>query len=280
MLAAPKKVKNMKKIPFVKMNGAGNDFVIIDQRQQQHNLTKNDIINICDRKIIGCDQLILISNSKNADCFMSIYNKDGSQSATCGNATRCVASIILNENKNSQKILIETLAGNLECWNHNSKMISVKMGIPKFNWQEIPLSKESNTQGLDILGYKFYCVNIGNPHAVAFFQKTISNNDLYEIGPKIENHQFFPEKTNVEFAVIKSDKLIEAKVWERGSGETKACGSGACAIAVTAIKNDFIKNNEVEIKFPGGSTFINWDKKNSVIMTGYYDREFNGNYEV
>lgn len=272
----------MAKIPFLKMNGVGNDFVIIDERQQSYNLSCQNIINICDRKNgIGCDQLVIIQNSAEANCFMAIYNQDGSRSATCGNATRCVAAIIFDEDKNLDQISIATLAGSLECWKSSQNMISVRMGIPEFSWSKIPLSKAIDTQNLEIFDYKFYCVNVGNPHAVTFLTKMINDDEFLKIGPQIENHQLFPEKINVEFAVIKSDSKITARVWERGSGETKACGSGACAIAITAIKNNFVNKNEIEIEFPGGSTFIKWpNDQESVIMTGTYIKEFSGYYEL
>lgn len=246
------------------MSGVGNDFVIFDARQEQINLTSTAIQKICNRKNIGCDQLIIIKNSDKADCLMDIYNSDGSKSATCGNATRCVASLIMEEKKSS-KITIETAVKILNC-EILGEEISVEMGVPIF---------EKNSFYFDDL--KFYCVNMGNPHAVSFVDEIPIDEDFFRIGVAIESHPFFPNKTNVEFAKIISDQLIEVRVFERGAGETLACGSGACAVAAAAIKNNLVKSNKVTIRFKGGDLLIEWNGDNQdLIMVGGYNKIFSG----
>lgn len=265
------------------MSGAGNDFIIFDSRNQKINLSKAKITELSDRKNIGCDQLIILRDDAKADCFMEIFNSDGSISGACGNATRCVASILMNltpspsgivsENKN--KVIIRTTADILECWAPNSDEISVNMGIPGLKWQEIPLLEENNSENVSLHGYNFFCVNMGNPHAVTFIKEPLSDETFFEIGPRVETDPLFPEKTNVEFARIISEDLIEVRVWERGAGETLACGTGACAVGVSAIKQSLVSSDKVITKFKGGNLVIHWPylsegKKAKVTMTGGY----------
>lgn len=256
-------------IPYVKMSGAGNDFIIFDARTNPVNLSPEQITIISSRKNIGCDQLIIIKNSSAANCLMEIYNSDGSLSGACGNATRCVASILMAEG-NLQEVIIKTASNILKCWK-NGELISVNMGRPKFSWQEIPLAYETNTQEISLHGFQFSCLNIGNPHAVTFIKKPLTDKEFTDIGPKVENDLIFLEKTNVEFAQILSDDLIEVRVWERGAGETLACGSGACAVAILAIKNNLVKSKEITTRFKGGDLIIEWNGE-SVVMTGDYEK--------
>ena len=257
-------------LQFLKMNGAGNDFIIFDARVSKIKLSDLYIQKLCNRKNIGCDQLVVIKNSSRAECFIEIYNQDGSESAVCGNATRCVAAIIMEE-KNSAAIVIETAAGLLNCWRHNDHYISsennisVEMRAPIF---------EKNFLFNDL---EFFCVDMGNPHAVIFVDYMPSDADFFELAPAIENHPFFLHKTNVEFAKIISDKTIEVRVWERGTGETLACGSGACAVVAAAIKNNLIKNDKIITRFKGGDLTIEWTgDKVPIIMTGGYKKIFIG----
>ena len=283
-----------RKISFVKMSGAGNDFVIFDARKRTIHFSNEQIKKICDRKNIGCDQLIVIKNSntktessKETDGFktaaMEIYNPDGSVSGACGNATRCVASILLLEQKTSQ-IKIKTAAGILNCWqlaNLDDELISVNMGVPAFDWQKIPLALQTDSQKVQLFGLEFSCVNVGNPHAVAFIDQNLSDKSFFEIGPKVENNPLFLQKTNVEFARILSERLIEVRVWERGVGETLACGSGACAVAILAIKKNLTLEKKITIRFKGGDLIIEWNGnaenfETPVIMTGGYKKIFSG----
>ncbi len=267
-------------IKAFKMDGLGNDFVIIDQRNNNINLTKNQIIKICDRSYIGCDQLILIKKNRNIDAGLEFYNSDGSVSGACGNGTRCVAYFLYKEN-NKKEIVLWTSSGILKSIILENNLVETEIGIPKTNWDEIPLSKNLNTKNLDIrianknnnehiqheivmLGGT--AVNVGNPHII-FFVDNIENFDLKIIGPEIENHKFFPEKCNVTLAKIINENLIKVKVWERGAGLTKACGTAACATAVAANLNGFIKN-KTDIEFELGKLSIFIDKKNSIHMKG------------
>jgi len=250
-------------LPFLKMNAAGNDFIIFDARKKNISLTSENIKKISDRKNIGCDQLIIIKDDQNkSDCFMEIYNCDGSKSGSCGNATRCVASIIFLDNPN-KIIKIRTSSGIVEC-KKNDQLISVNMGKPFYSNKNFIFDN-----------YNFFCIDIGNPHAVCFLKDNIDNSSFYEIGPKVENNSYFPHKTNVEFAKIINDNLIEVRVWERGAKETLACGSGACAVAYVAITQKYINSNKVTTKFKGGEIHLELID-NSIIMTGGYQKIFEG----
>jgi diaminopimelate epimerase len=268
-------------ISFLKMRALGNDFIIIDQRKNSIKLTSKDIIQLSNRKIIGCDQLVIILDDQNkeANCYIEIYNADGSKSPACGNATRCVAALLIGE-KNQERVRIKTDAGILEC-SQNSDLISVAMGYPKFLWSEIPISQNIATDNVIFDNYRFYLANIGNPHAVTFLAHDLSDQDFFYLGKKIESDPLFSLKTNVEFARIISDDLIDVRVFERGVGETLACGSGACAVAAIAIKNNLIKKNEVTTRFKGGDLQIKWLSPNSeIIMTGSYQKTFIGNINL
>ena len=256
-----------------KMDGLGNDFVIIDNREQITNLSKDQIIKICDRSFIGCDQLILIKNSNVSDALLNFFNSDGGVSEACGNGTRCVADLLSQENK-KKIITVTTLSGNLKSEILKNKIVTTEIGVPKIEWSEIPLSKKMDTQNLNIKIKDLkknehtggIAVNVGNPHVV-FFVDDIENFNIKEIGPKIENHEIFTEKTNVTLAKVIDKNLIKVKVWERGAGLTKACGTAACATAYAAKLNN-LSENEVDIEFVNGKLSISIDEKNSIHMKG------------
>jgi len=260
-------------IKAFKMDGLGNDFVIIDQRTQNYNLTKDQIIKICDRKFIGCDQLILIQKSDEKDAGLEFYNSDGSISGACGNGTRCVADLLSKEN-NDKEIILQTSSGVLKSQILGDNLVETEIGIPKTNWDEIPLNKNLDTKNLNIkivnknniehVGGT--SVNVGNPHIV-FFIDNIEDYDLKKIGPEIENHNYFPEKCNVTLAKVINKKLIKVKVWERGAGLTKACGTAACATAVAANING-LTDKTTDIEFSLGKLSISIDENNSVHMKG------------
>jgi diaminopimelate epimerase len=276
-----RKGRGGKNISFLKMNALGNDFIIIDQRKSSIKLTSKDIIKLSNRKIIGCDQLILIldDQSKEADCYIEIYNSDGSKSPSCGNATRCVAALLIEE-KNQERVKIRTDAGILECCKDDN-LISVLMGHPKFLWSEIPINKNIATDNVVFDNYRFYLANIGNPHAVTFLTHELSDQEFFYLGKKIESDPLFSLKTNVEFARIINDDLIDVRVFERGVGETLACGTGACAVAAIAIKNNLVKQNEITIRFKGGDLKIKWPSPNSeIIMIGSHQKTFVGNINL
>jgi len=260
-------------IKAFKMDGLGNDFVIIDQRIENIELSKDQIIKICNRNFIGCDQLIIIKKNPKLDAELEFYNSDGSQSGACGNGTRCVADFLSKEN-NQKEITVWTSSGILKSNILGNNLVETEIGMPKTNWNEIPLSKNLDTKNLNIkiltknntehIGGT--AVNVGNPHIV-FFVKDIENFDLKKIGPEIENHKLFPEKCNVTLAKVINKNLIKVKVWERGSGLTKACGTAACASAIAGNINGFVeKKTDIEFKLGKLSIFI--DDKNSVHMKG------------
>ena len=241
---------SMSAIPFLKMHGIGNDFVIIDNRKTEHIV---DIVKIANRRIgVGCDQVIIIEKAKiNADCLMRIYNADGSEAGACGNATRCVAQIIMQEN-NKQSVTISVQEKILKCWQAGKNSVKVDMGKPSFDWEKIPLSHHRDTMNLPISYGSLIspvAVNIGNPHVI-FFVQDINSIDLADCGPKIENNSLFPQKVNVNIAQIENQKIL-LKVWERGTGETLACGSGACATLVAAVQRKYISGNSSTISLPG-----------------------------
>ncbi len=256
-----------------KMDGLGNDFVIIDQRHNYIELTNDQIKKICNRNFIGCDQLIFIKKNEKIDADMEFYNSDGSVSGACGNGTRCVA-YLLSKEMNKNKIILGTESGNLESRILDKKLVETKIGPAKTNWNEIPLLEELNTINLN---YKIVdnnnneyfggtAVNVGNPHVV-FFVDNIEDFNLEKIGPEIENNKLFPEKCNVTLANIINENHIKVKVWERGAGLTKACGTAACATAYAAKINDKIKN-KTEIEFELGKLLILIDESENISMTG------------
>ena len=260
-------------IKAFKMDGLGNDFAIIDNRQKITNLTKDQIIKICDRNFIGCDQLIFIESDSSADASLRFFNSDGGESGACGNGTRCVADLISKE-KNSNSIVLNTLSGKLKSQILEKKIVITEIGKAKLKWNEIPLSKEMNTKNLNIkiidknndehLGGT--AINVGNPHIV-FFVKKIEDFNIETVGPEIENHELFPEKCNVTIAQIINKNLIKVKVWERGAGLTKACGTAACATAYAGKLNN-LTENKIDIEFSTGKLSILIDENNSIHMKG------------
>ena len=235
-----------------KMDGLGNDFIIFDQRKKSVSLTKEEIIKISDRNNIGCDQVIFIENDKNNDVFLKFYNSDGGEISACGNGSRCVAYLLMMEN-NNKKISLGTKGGLLQAELNEKNLVCINLEI-----------KISDLDEAEITGG--FSLNVGNPHVV-FFVKDLNRFDLNEIGPKIENYNYFPEKCNVTLASIKSRNLVKVKVWERGAGLTKACGTAACA---TAVSGSILKLNErcVDIEFAEGLLNIDWKKDNNIYMTG------------
>ena len=260
-------------IKAFKMDGLGNDFVIIDNRQKTTNLSKEQIIKICDRNFIGCDQLILIKPDKEADAYLKFFNSDGGESGACGNGTRCVADLISKET-DKKTVFLKTLSGNLKSNISENNIVTTEIGKAKINWDEIPLSENLDTKNLNIkindVNDKSHlggtAVNVGNPHII-FFVNKIDNFNIQKIGPKIENYKMFPEKCNVTLAQVINKNLIRVKVWERGTGLTKACGTAACATAFAAKLKNLIEN-KTEIEFTNGKLTIFIDETNSIHMKG------------
>ena len=260
-------------IKAFKMDGLGNDFVIIDQRNENIKFSKDQIIKISNRNFIGCDQLIIIKKNKKFDAELEFYNSDGSTSGACGNGTRCVAYFLSKEN-NKKEIIVWTSSGTLKSNILDNNLVETEIGAPKTIWNEIPLSKNLDTKNLNMkildknnnehIGGT--AINVGNPHIV-FFVNNIENFDLKKIGPEIENHKLFPEKCNVTLAKVINEELIKVKVWERGAGLTKACGTAACAAAVAGKINELVKT-KTDIEFQLGKLSIFIDEKNSIHMKG------------
>jgi len=272
----------MKTINFLKMQALGNDFVILDGRNADLGLNNARIRNLTDRRLgVGCDQLIVLESSKNADIFMRIYNADGTQAGACGNATRCVADIILKEN-NANDISIETISGILGATRVDAKTITIDMGPPKLEWKQIPLASSCDTLHVPLSVGNFsdpVAVNMGNPHAV-FFVTDVEKQPVDISGRLMEKHPIFPERANIEFAEVRSRDEIRMRVWERGAGITQACGSGACATAVAAIRRD-LTNRKVKIVMDGGPLEIEWRETDGhVLMTGGYEYVFIGQYFI
>ncbi len=256
-----------------KMDGLGNDFVIIDNRSNNVELTRDQIIRICDRKFIGCDQLIFINKSNKGDAEMKFYNSDGSISGACGNGTRCVAFLIFKE---TDKKVVDLFVGS----NHlkskileNSEVETI-IGVPKTHWEDIPMSENLDTKNLGIeISDKHnssskggIAVNVGNPHVI-FFVNNIDNFDLEKIGPMVENNNLFPEKCNFTLANKIGNNHYKVKVWERGAGLTKACGTAACATAVAA-NLEKLENSSTKIEFSLGKLIINIDQDKKIHMRG------------
>jgi len=263
----------MNNLEAYKMDGLGNDFIIFDKRKKSISLTKDQIVKISDRNSIGCDQVIFIDKDENSNAFLKFYNSDGGEISACGNGSRCVAYLLMKEN-NNKKISLRTKVGILQAELNDQNLVSINMGQPNFEWNKIPLLKKMDNQNLRITINSIdgkevvggFSLSIGNPHVI-FFVKDFNQFNLKEIGPKIENHSYFPEKCNVTLANIKNRKLVKVKVWERGAGLTKACGTAACAAAVSGA---ILKLNErcVDIEFPEGLLNIDWKKDNNIYMTG------------
>ena len=260
-------------IKAFKMDGLGNDFIIIDNRQKVNILSKEQIVKVCDRNFIGCDQLIFIEKDNTADARLKFFNSDGSESSACGNGTRCVAKLISKENA-KKNIILTTLSGNLKSEILGNNLVTTEIGEAKTKWNEIPLSNELNTLNLNIKindkknkeHFGGTAVNVGNPHVI-FFVDELQNFEISKIGPQLEIHKMFPEKCNVTIAQIINKNLIKVKVWERGAGLTKACGTAACATAFAGRLNNLTDNN-TDIEFETGKLSIFIDKKNSIHMKG------------
>ena len=257
----------------LKMDGLGNDFVIIDQRQKNIALSKDQIIKICDRDFIGCDQLIYIKNSDNADAELEFYNSDGSGSDACGNGTRCVA-YLLSKEKNKKNISLQVGSKQLNSKLLDDGQVETIIGVPKTDWKEIPLSENLDTKnlGLSIIDNNNketvggIGINVGNPHTI-FFVNEIENFSIEKIGPEIENHKLFPERCNFTLAQKINKNHYRVKVWERGAGLTKACGTAACATAVAANLEN-LENSRTEIEFSLGKLVISIDENQQIHMKG------------
>jgi diaminopimelate epimerase len=269
----------MNPVAFTKMHGLGNDFVVVDARHRPVELGAGQARAIADRRTgVGCDQVIVIEPPASglADAFMRIRNADGGEVEACGNAARCIAGMIMRE-KQSRHAVIETAAGLLDAESTDADMVSVDMGRISFDWRDIPLSDAADTLHLDIEAGPLtdgVAVNIGNPHAV-FFVDDCEAVPLEIFGPIVERNPLFPQRTNVEAAQIVSGDRIRLRVWERGAGLTRACGTGACATVAAASRRGLI-GRAAEVQLDGGLLHIEWLKDDHVLMTGPVAVSFTG----
>ncbi|MCJ9430713.1 diaminopimelate epimerase [Kordiimonas sp. A6E486] len=261
------------------MHGLGNDFIIFDAREHPLALAADDVRALSNRRRgIGCDQLIVMKPSDRADVFMEIWNADGSRVGACGNATRCIGKIMLEET-GRDLISIETEAGLLSAkW--DSTDISVNMGLARTAWDEIPLAREMDTLHVELTVGELsdpVCVNMGNPHAV-FFVPDAEEIDLATLGPELEHHPLFPERVNASVASVSGD-TIRLRVWERGAGITEACGSAACAVTVAASRRG-LTGRKATVLLDGGPLRMEWLADGTVQMAGSTTLSFTGEVAI
>jgi len=281
---------------FTKMQGAGNDFLLVETSDMQRDWSPVARA-MCDRHFgIGGDGLLLVLPSDKADFRMRVFNPDGSEADACGNGLRCLVRYVVDRglaNSGAREILVETVSGirraRLSKTNKVTK-IQVNMGIPRIGAEDIPVVTQQSGKGtVDIKSRLSYTANIGdrelplnlvsmgNLHAVYFSQKPVADFPLSQLGPKVERHKTFPDRVNFEVARVMSRKQIEVRVWERGVGETLACGSGACAVAVAAQLRGYIEN-KVDIKLPGGILQVEWNGTDEVLLSGPTEKVFSGEW--
>jgi diaminopimelate epimerase len=272
---------------FVKMNGIGNEIVVVDMRDKPAAVTPDDARAVASPKGVHFDQLMILQPPRipGTEAFIRIYNNDGSESSACGNGMRCVARRLF-EASGQTKGTFETKAGLLNCW-RKGDLYTVDMGPPKFGWKDIPLAEEfRDTRYIELqIGpidapvlHSPSAVSMGNPHAV-FWVDDVEPYDLARLGPLLENHPIFPERANITLAHIVDREHITIRTWERGAGLTKACGSAACATAVAAAR---LKRTDrkVQITLPGGELLIEWrEKDDHVLMTGPATFEYEGRFD-
>ena len=272
-------------IPFRKMNGLGNEFIVFDGRRDPVRLAPDAIRALGAADALNFDQMITIEAAReaNGDAFMRIHNRDGGEVDACGNATRCVGWLIMGET-GRPTAAIETNAGLLRAYDSGRpELITVDMGQPRFRWDEIPLAEEfRDTRAIELqigpiddpILHSPAVVNMGNPHAI-FWVDDIEAYDLARFGPLLENHPIFPERANISLAHVTSPTAITVKTWERGVGITRACGTAACAAAVAAMRKK-LTERQVTVTLPGGPLLIEWRDDGHVWMTGPVETEFEG----
>jgi diaminopimelate epimerase len=273
--------------PFLKMNGLGNDFVVVEARTAPFTPTAAEVRAIASRDGgVGCDQLIAIEPANpqekgdGVDARVRFWNADGEEVSACGNGTRCVGWLVM-QSAGKDEAVIETKAGRLYARRAGERLVSVDMGEPRLDWREIPLAEAQDTRALAVTLYDHPAlrtppgsVSMGNPHVV-FFVDDIETAPIVEAGPAIERHPLFPEHVNVGFAQVIDRNHIRLRVWERGAGLTKACGTGACAALVAAARRDLV-DRTATLVLDGGQLLIEWRDDDHVIMTGPAAVDFAG----
>jgi diaminopimelate epimerase len=275
--------------PFVKMNGLGNEIVVVDMRKSPATITPAEARAIAAPDGAPYDQLMALypPRTPGTDAFVRIFNNDGSESGACGNGTRCIADIVFKETA-KDALTFETAAGLVNCWKGTTPLTStVDMGAPRFGWRDIPLAEEfRDTRAIELqigpidapILHSPSAVSMGNPHAI-FWVDDVNAYDLCKIGPMLENHPIFPERANITLAAVKSREHVVIRTWERGAGLTKACGSAACAAAVCAARKRMTGRN-VTVTLPGGDLSIAWrETDDHVLMSGPVAYEFEGKFD-
>ena len=262
------------RIPFTKMHGAGNDFVVIDERDGPLGLQPAQYAAIADRhRGVGCDQVILLQPAGDADPWVRFVNSDGSESGACGNGSRCVATLLSAES-GRDVVTFRTAGGRLEASILGPASVRVDLGPPGLDWQEVPLSHPADTLHVDLGGADAAACSMGNPHATLFVDD-LDAVDVAGIGARLEWHQAFPQGANVGFAQRLSDTSLRLRVWERGAGLTLACGSGACAALVNANRRGLV-GRKASIEMPGGVLEVEWTRAGHVLLTGPVATAFTG----
>ena len=269
---------------FRKMNGLGNEFVVLDGRSESIAMSPARARAIADRQSgIGCDQVILMEPSASADVRMRIWNNDGGEVESCGNASRCIADLLFDET-GRDTVTIDTTGGLLICTRAAGGHVSVDMGAPRFGWQDIPLSEPfHDTRAIELqvgpidkpLLHSPSVVNVGNPHCI-FWVADLNAHDLGKFGPMLEYHPLFPERANISLCQVRTRAHLVLKVWERGAGLTRACGTAACAAAVAAARKG-LTGRTLRVTLPGGDLEVEWrESDDHMLMTGPVAYEFSG----
>jgi diaminopimelate epimerase len=273
---------------FVKMNGIGNEIVVVDMRARGGTIKPEEARAAAEPGGAPYDQLMALypSRTPGTDAFIRIYNNDGSEAGACGNGMRCVADLVAKES-GKDALTFETTAGILNCWKNADGLFTVDMGVPRFKWNEIPLAEEfHDTRAIELqispidepVLHSPSFVSMGNPHAI-FWVDDVNAYDLERFGPLLENHPIFPERANITLAHIVARDHIVIRTWERGAGLTKACGSAACAAAVAAARLRRT-GRKMKVSLPGGELTIEWrEKDDHVLMTGPVEFEFKGRFD-
>lgn len=279
-------MKEDKSLHFYKMNGLGNEILIVDLRGQERTLSGLEVKAMAAVPGLHFDQLMVLNNprSHGTVSFVIIFNSDGTESSACGNGTRCIGWLECQKTGQSE-MKFETKAGLISVFVRDIDHITVDMGEPHFHWREIPLSEpREDTRAID-----FYfdqekepwihtpsVLNIGNPHAI-FWVKNVESCNLAKFGPLLENHPIFPEKANITVAEVQSPQKIKIRTWERGVGLTRACGTAACAAAIAGMRK-FSLERTLKVILPGGTLEISWTSANRILMTGSVEHEFDGDW--
>ena len=275
-------------LTYAKMNGLGNEIVVVDLRGKSKIFTPSEVQAVAAERRSHFDQMMVLHDpkTKGTEAYVRIYNADGSEAGACGNGMRCVGWLMARGRANPA-FKVETKAGVLDVDASGGAIVTVDMGEPKFGWQDIPLAEEfRDTRGIELqIGpidnpvlHSPSVVNVGNPHAI-FWVDDVNAYDLGRFGPMLENHPIFPERANISLAHVTAEDALTLRTWERGAGLTLACGSAACAAAVSAARKKFT-GRKVKVTLPGGDLVIEWTDKNRILMTGPTEFEYEGAFAV